>query len=126
MQFFWVTDQVLIKEFNVQWHPGKENLADYFTKHFDAAHHQHVRPWYVHKQNSPRELPRAAAPKALRGCVGTQEGGYTKGGPMPKINPIWRDKSSSIPLAKLGRAAAVSTWQQTLRTYVHYMLHTAV
>ena len=39
MQFFWVTDQVLNKEFDVQWHPGKENLADYFTKHFDAAHH---------------------------------------------------------------------------------------
>jgi hypothetical protein len=80
MRFFWVTDQVLNKEFDVQWHPGKENLADYFTKHFDAAHHQHVRPWYVHEQNSPRELPRAAAPKALRGCVGTQEGRYNTTG----------------------------------------------
>ena len=44
IQIFLVTDQVLNKEFDVQWHSGKENLADYFTKHVDAAHHQHVRP----------------------------------------------------------------------------------
>ena len=54
--FFWVTDQVLKKKAGVQWHTGKENLADHFTKHFDAAHHQHVRPWYVHEKNYPREL----------------------------------------------------------------------
>ena len=54
---FWVTDQVLNKEFDLQWHPGKEHLVDYFTKHFDTAHHQNVRPWYRHEQNSPRELP---------------------------------------------------------------------
>ena len=122
---FSVTDQVLNKEFDVQWHPEKENLADDFTKHFDAAHHQHVRPWYVHEQNSPRELPQAAAPKALQGCVGTQEGGYTKGGPLPKINPIRRVTSSSIPLDKLDRAVTASTWQQTVRTYMHHLTQAA-
>ena len=65
MQFLWVTDQVSNKEFDVQWHLGKKNLADYFTKHFDTAHHQNVHPLYVHEQNSPREFPRAAAPTAL-------------------------------------------------------------
>ena len=110
MQFFWVTDQVLNKEFDMQWHPGQENLADYFTKHFEATHHQNVRPWYVHEHNSPQELPREAAPKALRGCVGIQDGGYTKAGPLPKINPTRRIKPCLIPLAKLGRAVAASTW----------------
>ena len=43
--------------------------------------------------------------------VGTQEGGYTKGGPLPTINPIWWVTPSSIPLAKLGRAVTTSTWQ---------------
>jgi hypothetical protein len=42
--FFWITDQVELGNFNVTWHPGQENLADYFTKHFDARHHQLVRP----------------------------------------------------------------------------------
>ena len=64
MQFLLVTDQVLNKEFDVQWHPGGESLADYFTKYLDAAHHQHVRPWYVHEKNSQKGLLRAAAPKA--------------------------------------------------------------
>ena len=44
MQFFWVTDQVKNGSFDVQWHPGAENLADYFTKHFTSKHHQEVRP----------------------------------------------------------------------------------
>jgi len=38
MRFFWVADQVQRKLFDVHWYPGKENLADYFTKHFDAKH----------------------------------------------------------------------------------------
>jgi hypothetical protein len=54
MKFFWTTGQVAIGNFNVTWHPGQENLADYFTKHFDATHHQNVRPWYLHMDNSPR------------------------------------------------------------------------
>ena len=45
------------------------------------------------------------------GNVGTQEGRYTKGGPLPTINPIRRVMSSSIPLAKIGRAVTTSTWQ---------------
>ena len=125
MQFFWVTDQVLDKEFDVQWHPGKENLADYFTKHFDTAHHQNMCPWYVHEQNSPRELPRATAPKAIQGYVGTQEGGYIKDGPLPKIYPIRRVTPPSNALARLGRAVTVSTWQQTVRKYARQLIQAA-
>ena len=65
IQFFWVTGQVVSGKFHVQWYPGKENLADYFTKHFETSYHREVRPWYVREQTSPRELPRTAAPKTL-------------------------------------------------------------
>ena len=65
MRFFYITDQVNRGLFDVQWHPGQENLADYFTKHFDSKHHQEVRPWYLHMHNSPSVLPRAAAPSTL-------------------------------------------------------------
>ena len=68
MRFFWITDQVKIVNFDVQWHPGKENRADYYTKHFDGRHHQAVRPWYLHEKNSPRVLPRAAAKYTARVC----------------------------------------------------------
>ena len=65
MRFFWVTGQDANKEFDVQWHPGKENLAGYFTKKFETSHHREVCPWYLQEQSSPTELPRAAAPKTL-------------------------------------------------------------
>ena len=83
MRLFWVRDQVMNKEFDLKWHPGKENLADYFTKHFDARHHQSVYPWYVHEQG-------AAAPKALRvrGCVGILDDRYTNAGLLLRIHPI--------------------------------------
>ena len=85
MRFFWITDQVLIGNFNVTWHPGQENLADYFTKHFDARHHQNLRPWYLHTADSPTVLPRALAPSALKGCVGILPGGYTRSVPLPRL-----------------------------------------
>jgi hypothetical protein len=87
MRFFRVTDQVALGNFNVTWHPGQENLADYFTKHFEAKHHQAVRPWYLLMHNSPRILPRALAPSALKGCVGTLPHGYAKSVPLPHLRP---------------------------------------
>ena len=86
MRFFWITDQVKNGSFDVQWHPGQENLADYFTKHFEGRHHQEVRPLYLHMNNSPNFLPRAVAPSTLRGCVGTLPNKYHKSAPLPRVN----------------------------------------
>lgn len=99
MRFFWVTDQTKQGYFNVEWHPGKENLADYFTKHFDGKHHMEVRPWYLHETNSPSELPRAAAPSTLRGCVGTLADGYVRSAPLPRLGiPTYRAPRSAPEL----------------------------
>jgi hypothetical protein len=76
MRFFWVSDKCAQDMYALHWHPGQENLADYQSKHHAGAHHMKVRPWYLHEPNSPRELPRALRPSALKGCVGTQDGGY--------------------------------------------------
>ena len=93
MRFFWVADQVEIGNFNVTWHPGQENLADYFTKHFDAKHHQAVRPWYLHMPTSPTTLPRALSPRALKGCVGTLPHGYARSTPLPRLSASQRTTS---------------------------------
>ena len=85
MRFFWITDQVRQEYFDVQWHPGQENLADYLTKHFDRRHLQEVRPWYLHMHNSPRFLPHAAKPSNLKGCVGTLHNGYIRSVPLSWI-----------------------------------------
>jgi hypothetical protein len=96
MRFFWVTDQVQRNLFDVHWYPGKENLADYFTKHFNAKHHTAVRPYYVNMPNSPHLLPRAAAPRVLRGCVGNLANGYTKDNPLPRVSMRKHTTSPSV------------------------------
>ena len=117
MRFFWVTDQVKRGNFDVQWHPGLENLADYFTKHFIGKHHQQVRPWYLQTNNSPRFLPRAAAPSTLRGCVGTLPDGYTKAGPLPRIDPyLSRVKSRVSCSATVPTSSYVGVSSQLLAT----------
>jgi hypothetical protein len=71
--------------YTLSWHPGQENLADYQSKHHIGAHHLAVRSWYLHMNNSPRELPRALQPSALKGCVGTLQNGYLRKVPLPRV-----------------------------------------
>jgi hypothetical protein len=84
MRFFWVSDKCAQDMYSLHWHPGQENLADYQSKHHAGTHHTKVRPWYLHEPNSPRELPRALRPSALKGCVGTLAGGYLNKVPLPR------------------------------------------
>lgn len=71
MRYFWIANQVDKKTFDVQWHPGSENLADYPNKHHTAQIHRLFRPYYVHTNSSPRYLHRSMIPSRLRGCVRT-------------------------------------------------------
>ena len=81
MRFFWFADQVALGYFDVRYHPGAKNMGDYQSKHHPGPHHVKVRPWYLHCKNSPKELPRAARPSTLRGCVGNIPGGYIRNSP---------------------------------------------
>jgi hypothetical protein len=76
MRYFWVGDKVAQDMYTLSWHPGQENLADYQSKHHLGSHHQAVQTWYLHQDNSPRFLPWALRPSALKGCVGTLKDGY--------------------------------------------------
>jgi hypothetical protein len=42
MRFYWVRDCTKQGHFNIFWRPGSTNLADYFTKHHPAKHHQEM------------------------------------------------------------------------------------
>ena len=94
MRFFWVADAVEQGKFDIKYYPGKENLADYQSKHHVGAHHTAVRPWYLHKMTSVRELPRADKPSTLKGCVGTLKDGYIRNVPLPRVPRI---QSTSTP-----------------------------
>ena len=51
MCFYWIQDRVAQGHFIIYWRPGALNMADYYTKHFSAAHHQLMRSTYLHVAN---------------------------------------------------------------------------
>ena len=83
MRYFYICDQVKNGELDVIWHPGKENMGDYASKHHDAIHQQNVQALSLHEQNSPRELLGAVRPCDLKGCVGKFLDGYVRGHTLP-------------------------------------------
>jgi len=49
MRFYWVRDRVRQGQFHIYWRPGKQNKADYYTKHHPASHHRDMRSTYLHQ-----------------------------------------------------------------------------
>ena len=47
MRYHWLQDRTTRKQFNVYWEKGKNNDADYFTKHHSTKHHRLTRQRYV-------------------------------------------------------------------------------
>ena len=85
MHYFWLLDQEAQKMFQFLYQPGAENLADYPSKAHTGTGHQHVGPYYLDQDNSPRELPRASKPSARRGCAEIIGDPYDKKVPLPRI-----------------------------------------
>jgi hypothetical protein len=79
MQFKWLKDRQAKEQFRFYWRSDKTNLADYFTKHHPAAHHQSVRGEFLTRvaellrlrgSDLPhtQSVPQLLAPKVLQGC----------------------------------------------------------
>jgi hypothetical protein len=54
MKYYWLTDRVRQKQFDVYWRPGRKNLGDYHTKHHSAQHQKDMRVLILHQANSLR------------------------------------------------------------------------
>jgi hypothetical protein len=106
MQFFWVGDKVAQEMYDITWHLGMENLAEYQSKHHIGLHHAAVRPYYLHQENSPRILPWATRHSTLKGCVGTLENGYVRKVPLPRIPRI--QSTSQVASALTSRESHVT------------------
>jgi hypothetical protein len=83
IRFFWVADAVEQGKFDIEYYPGKENLANYQSKHHIGAHHTAVRPWYLPELMSVHALPRADKPSTLKESVGTLTDGYVRTSTLP-------------------------------------------
>jgi hypothetical protein len=69
MRFHWMKDRILQGQFNLYWMRGKDNLADYFTKHFPPLHHKLMRYRYLQRP-ATRTVPITQSP--VHGCVTTK------------------------------------------------------
>ena len=109
MRYFWLLDQYAQKNFDFQHHPGQENLADYPSKHHTGKGHQHVRPYYLHTEESPLYLPRAVAPSTRRGCAEILGDPYHKLVPLPRLQSRAQGYTPSIPSKGIVDTPAVAT-----------------
>merc|ERR1712194_962887 len=119
MRYFWLLDQESQMYFKFYYHPGAELMIDYPTKAHTGPVHTQVRPYYIHMENSPTELVRAALPSTRRGCVGLLGDPYIKGVPLPRI-PSYRApvRDSQLPQT----AMVVSIWPCTTAHVPHLAL----
>ncbi len=70
MRLYWMKDRTQQGQFNVFWAPGRDNLADYFTKHHLPAHHRLMRPQYLHEPRYTNS--KSTHSRIQRGCVESQ------------------------------------------------------
>jgi hypothetical protein len=85
MRYSWLLDSEMQQYFKLYYQPGLKNLGNYPSKHHTADIHQHVRPYYVHMNNSPTLLPRAMKSSTCRGCAEILGDPYSKRSPLPSI-----------------------------------------
>jgi hypothetical protein len=72
MRFYWLKDREAQNFFQFHWKPGKNNLADYWTKHHAAIHHANMRSQILSKPtvitNLRNRLNRALKSVMARVC----------------------------------------------------------
>ena len=69
MRFYWIRDRTIQGQFLIYWQSGITNLGDYHTKHHSLAHHQLMRPAYLH---TSEQLAQCAIAHILGGCVNSR------------------------------------------------------
>jgi hypothetical protein len=93
MRYYWLRDRVTQVQFNVQWEPGKLNLADYFTKHHPPAHHQALRPVYLFDPNCIPDL---------QGCINILGSRATGKLAATRTSPVTKSGAKSRSGTKTG------------------------
>ena len=75
MRFYWLRDRVNQGQFYLYWESGKNNLADYYTKHQPAAVHKLIRPIHTYVEGK--------SPDSLQGCIEIMNGKQSGKNPNP-------------------------------------------
>jgi hypothetical protein len=86
MRWHWLKCQARQGQFLVYYHPGKENLADPFTKHHTPAHPDVMTPKFLHRIE---QLARVVIHHIVGGCI-------TSVTPIQTRVPSVRPRMSSV------------------------------
>ncbi len=65
MRFYWIKDQTRQGQFLIYWRSGATNLGNYPIKNHSPAHHQRMRPVFLHTEHAANVV----IALLLRGCV---------------------------------------------------------
>jgi len=102
MRYHWIRDRIVQGHYKVQWKPGKENQADYYTKHHSGAHHQRMRSQYLHCPTYANLLP-------VQSCEGVLNPDTTSSGnPASRTEPLTDANGLCAPAAHNGLRAPAS------------------
>ena len=69
MRYHWLRQEYMKKMLTIEWDKGKNNKADYFTKHHSPAHHKATRLQYVLKGFSMTKVCVDFLRNSQQGCV---------------------------------------------------------
>jgi hypothetical protein len=99
MKYYWLQDRVRQQQFDIYWHPGKDKLGVYHTKHHPAQHHHDMCPIFIHQANILN---------VLRGCAKL---------PQPKLRQptdAHTFQCAKLPQPKLRQSTDVQISQRAL------------
>ena len=93
MRFYWLKCRQQQQQFDIYWDNGKNNFADYFTKHHSPSQHKAVHPIYLFNQNNELDM---------RGCIKILN---NRGNPASKSKPCHTPVSNDNYVANAIRAS---------------------
>jgi hypothetical protein len=110
MRFYWLCNRVAQGQFEIYWEPGKNNLADYPTKHHSPAHHKRVRPIYLYDPKT--------SPRDMQGCVKLLQSASMR---KTKVEPSLLE-SGCVNLNHSGQTTAIRTRGARSNLTIHGLL----
>jgi hypothetical protein len=87
VRFYWLRDRAQQGQFYIYWDSGKNNLADFFTKHHPAIYHKTMRPIQTYIEG--------LSPESLQGCIEIMNRGQAQKQKKLKPEPYMGSSSNN-------------------------------
>ena len=93
VHFDWLRDRVQQGHFHIFWDSGKNNLADFYTKHHPPSYHKRNRPIQSYVEG--------LSPESLQGCIEMMNGGQMEA-KTPTLNAGYPQQETQVVYLTVG------------------------